>query len=67
MVTKPAELAKALKAYRLDRHMTQEEMANLLGIERSTVSRLESAKSVSAQTLYLIEKKIGKALELVAA
>jgi transcriptional regulator with XRE-family HTH domain len=34
-------LANNLKRYRLDKNLTQEELANIAGIEFSTVSRIE--------------------------
>jgi transcriptional regulator with XRE-family HTH domain len=34
-------LANNLKRYRLERNLTQEELANLAGIEFSTISRIE--------------------------
>lgn len=67
MVQKPEELGKALKYFRLEREMTQAQLAEFLGISRAGVARIEAGKEVGDLTRHKLEKKIGKILELSAA
>ena len=58
------ELGKAIKAFRLERDMTQEEMAGYLGISRVTVNRLEAGRT---KVTYLLYAKVRRKLEKMSA
>lgn len=67
MIQDAKELGKAVKYYRLEREMTQSQLADLIGISRSSVARLEAGQGIGDLARHKLEKKIGKVLELTAA
>ncbi len=58
-----AELGRRLERHRLQRDMTQSEMAEAAGIGRATLQRIERGESVQATSLV----KLLRALGLLAA
>jgi DNA-binding XRE family transcriptional regulator len=55
-------IGKNLKAFRLNRLMTQTKVASFLGISRATVARLERGESCSDLMRAKIEKQLGQAV-----
>jgi len=48
-------IGKAIKQTRMERHLTQEELGKLIGVQKSQISRLESnASNVTMDTLMRV-------------
>lgn len=48
-------IGKAIKQTRMERHLTQEELGKLIGVQKSQISRLESdASNVTMETLMRV-------------
>lgn len=61
------ELGKQIKEYRLDRGMTQEQIAVYLGISRATLNKLEQGKGeLMDLTFAKITSRMSKAQAAVA-
>ncbi len=55
-----AYIARKIKQHRLDKHMTQSEIAKLVGITENYFARLERGeRSLTVDTLYKISKGLG--------
>jgi transcriptional regulator with XRE-family HTH domain len=50
------ELGKRIKAYRMDRQMTQKQMAGFIGVTLATISRIENGEACRDLTRAKIEK-----------
>jgi transcriptional regulator with XRE-family HTH domain len=57
------ELGARLQHYRLERNLTQEQMAELAGVGRATLQRLERGESVQMTSMI----KLLRALDLLGA
>ncbi|GIZ08397.1 helix-turn-helix transcriptional regulator [Flavobacterium sp. UMI-01] len=56
---KEVKVAEIIRAARLKKGMTQEELANEVGVSRSTIIRVEDARySPNAAQLYVILEKL---------
>jgi len=62
----PAHAGSALKALRLERRLTQQELADRLGMTQSEVSRLESRRDVRVSTLRAYVGAAGGELTITA-
>ena len=52
-------IGKAIKETRKERHLTQEELGNLIGVQKSQISKLESnAGNVTIDTLLRVFKAL---------
>ena len=56
----------ALQDLRRDRNLTQEELANLLGLNQSALSKMEHQQDMCISTLRRILRAMGGSLKLVA-
>ena len=54
------EIGKALKAIRLDRNITQQQMAVRTGLDRITVSKLENGRAATLLTFVQILRVLDK-------
>ena len=61
-----AEVCKNLQKMRLQANMTQQEMAQRAGLDRTTISRMESGRSVTLLTVVQVLRVLGK-LEILDA
>ncbi len=56
-----SKLGQRIKAFRLDRDMTQEQAANALGVSRPTIARLEAGRGkLMDLTRAKIERQLDK-------
>jgi transcriptional regulator with XRE-family HTH domain len=61
-MTSSSKLGQRIKAFRLERDMTQKQVASYLGISKPTIVRLESGKGkVMDLTRAKIERQLDKA------
>jgi DNA-binding XRE family transcriptional regulator len=61
------ELGQEIKAFRLERGTTQEQMAAFLGVSRATLIRIEAGRGNLMDLTYAkIKKQLGKAQLAVA-
>jgi transcriptional regulator with XRE-family HTH domain len=59
-------VASRVRGWRLDRNLTQEELAHLAGIDRSTLQRLESANwEVKLSTVSRIAHALGVSMTVL--
>ncbi|RYC13293.1 helix-turn-helix transcriptional regulator [Nocardioides zhouii] len=58
----PAELGRAVRGTRQERGLTQQELAERLGVGRMTISRLERGDSVSVETAMRALSECGYAI-----
>ena len=65
----PSQIGVRLKAGRLDKNLTQDELSDITGINRSTVIALElgTNKSTSEKKLRLFAKNLGMTYEYLHA
>ncbi len=58
-------IGKAIKQTRLERHMTQDELGKLIGVQKAQISRLESnASNVTIDTLMRVFKALKAKVKL---
>ena len=57
-MSKQSTLGERVKAFRLDREMSQDDMADFLGLSRGTIVRLERGEKCYDVTRVKIEKKL---------
>lgn len=55
---------EAIKAARLAKQMTQEELGELLGVKRAQVSRIESGRNLTLSTISRVFKALGVSASL---
>lgn len=60
------EICNGIKQIRLNQNMSQQELANRSGLNRVTISRMESGRAVSLLTLVQTLRALGK-LEILNA
>ncbi len=60
----PVRLGNRLKVARAERGISQEELANLAGVSRQTISSIETCQyTPSALLAFVIAEKLGKKVE----
>lgn len=52
-------IGEAIKKARLSKHLTQEQLGEKIGVQRSQISRLEKGASISFSSLYKVFKALG--------
>ena len=52
-------MGEAIKKARLERHMTQKELGELLGVKRAQVSRIENGRNLTFATIARVFKALG--------
>ena len=57
--TRISELGKKLKAYRIMKELSQQELASKTGVSLRSISRLEQGESVQLETLFKILSALG--------
>lgn len=60
----PLELGRAVRSTRLERGLTQKELADRLGVGRMTISRLEQGDAVSIETAIRALSECGYAIAI---
>lgn len=55
----PTPLAREIRAARLERGLTQLEMAQLVGVSHDVLARMEHGKSVSPQSAFRMARFLG--------
>lgn len=64
---KPAQgIGKDIRDARKDQDLTQEELAELAGVSRPTIARVETGSNISTGTLEKVAKALGKRLRISA-
>lgn len=58
------KLGEAIKRARLSQHLTQEQLGEKIGVQKSQISRLESGRSVSLSSITRLFKAMGIPLNL---
>ena len=61
------KLGEAIKKARLSKHLTQEELGERMGVQKSQVSRLERGRSLSFSSLSRAFRAMGISLSLEMA
>lgn len=59
------ELAKRIASLRKEAGMTQQQLAELCGIERANISRMENGRSIGLNNLIKVAKALGKRVDIV--
>ncbi len=54
------EIGKQLKQTRLNKNLTQEKLAELSGLDRSTISQLENGRAATLLTLIQVLRALGR-------
>lgn len=57
-------IGEAIKAERKEKHITQEELAQLMGVKKSQVSRIENGKNPTISTIVRAFRALGMAVSL---
>ena len=57
--TRISELGKKLKAYRIMKELSQQDLATKTGVSLRSISRLEQGESVQLETLFKIMTALG--------
>lgn len=57
-------IGKAIKQARQSKHLTQEELGNLIGVQKAQISRIESGKNLTFSTISKVFKAMGISAKL---
>ena len=57
-------IGEAIKKARQSKNLTQEELGNLIGVQRAQISRIESGKNLTLSTLAKVFKAMGISAKL---
>jgi transcriptional regulator with XRE-family HTH domain len=60
-----ASLGQRIEAYRISRNLTQDELAELAGVSRSTLARLEAGTSGTVDSLARVMQALGLGARLL--
>lgn len=57
-------IGDAIKKARLSKNLTQEELGNLIGVQRAQISRIENGKNLTFSTIAKVFKAMGISVKL---
>lgn len=57
-------IGQAIKQARQSKHLTQEELGNLIGVQRAQISRIENGKNLTFSTIARVFKAMGISAKL---
>jgi transcriptional regulator with XRE-family HTH domain len=58
------KLGEAIKRARISQHLTQEQLGEKIGVQKSQISRLERGRSISLSTIIRLFRAMGIPLNL---